>query len=70
MPIFQSADVMIHYQTFGDANAPALVFSNSLGTNLGMWQQQFNFFKDRFFVICYDTRGHGSSSTPTGPYTL
>jgi 3-oxoadipate enol-lactonase len=21
-------------------------------------------------VICYDTRGHGSSSTPTGPYTL
>ncbi|WP_336939234.1 3-oxoadipate enol-lactonase [Acinetobacter modestus] len=70
MPMFQSADVMIHYQTFGDANAPALVFSNSLGTNFGMWQQQFNFFKDRFFVICYDTRGHGSSSTPTGPYTL
>ena len=21
-------------------------------------------------MICYDTRGHGSSSTPTGPYTL
>ncbi|RZF55998.1 3-oxoadipate enol-lactonase [Acinetobacter halotolerans] len=70
MPTFQSADVNIHYQTFGDANAPALVFSNSLGTNFGMWQQQFNFFKDRFFVICYDTRGHGSSSAPTGPYTL
>lgn len=70
MSVFQSADAQIHYQTFGDPNAPALVFSNSLGTNYGMWQQQFNYFKQRFYVICYDTRGHGSSSTPAGPYTL
>lgn len=70
MSVFQSADAQIHYQTFGDPNAPALVFSNSLGTNYGMWQQQFNYFKQRFYVICYDTRGHGSSSTPSGPYSL
>lgn len=70
MPIFQSKDVNINYQIFGDPNSPALMFSNSLGTNYGMWQKQFNYFKDRFFVICYDTRGHGSSSTPTGSYTL
>ncbi|MCU4641107.1 3-oxoadipate enol-lactonase [Acinetobacter courvalinii] len=70
MSVFQSADAQIHYQTFGDPNSPALVFSNSLGTNYGMWQQQFNYFKQRFYVICYDTRGHGSSSTPSGPYTL
>ncbi|WP_038345112.1 3-oxoadipate enol-lactonase [Acinetobacter sp. A47] len=70
MSVFQSADAHIHYQTFGDRNAPALVFSNSLGTHYGMWQQQFNYFKQRFYVICYDTRGHGSSSTPPGPYTL
>ncbi|WP_343620665.1 3-oxoadipate enol-lactonase [Acinetobacter proteolyticus] len=70
MPTFQSADAQINYQTFGNPNSPALVFSNSLGTNYGMWQKQFNYFKERFYVICYDTRGHGSSSTPTGPYTL
>lgn len=70
MSVFQSADAQIHYQTFGDPNAPALVFSNSLGTNYGMWQQQFNYFKQRFYVICYDTRGHGSSSTPSSPYSL
>lgn len=70
MSVFQSADAHIHYQTFGDRNAPALVFSNSLGTHYGMWQQQFNYFKQRFYVICYDTRGHGSSSTPPGLYTL
>ncbi|CAA0234989.1 3-oxoadipate enol-lactonase [Acinetobacter baumannii] len=70
MPSFQSADAQINYQTFGEPSSPALVFSNSLGTNYGMWQQQFNALKDQFFVICYDTRGHGSSSTPNGPYTV
>ena len=70
MPSFQSADAQINYQTFGEPSSPALVFSNSLGTNYGMWQKQFNELKDQFFVICYDTRGHGSSSTPNGPYTL
>ncbi|OTG82131.1 3-oxoadipate enol-lactonase [Acinetobacter sp. ANC 4648] len=70
MATFQSNDALIHYQTFGDVTNPALVFSNSLGTNFGMWQKQFNHFKHDFFVICYDTRGHGSSSAPQGPYTL
>ena len=70
MPILTTPDVQLHYQTFGDAANPALVFSNSLGTNYGMWQKQFNELKDQFFVICYDTRGHGSSSTPNGPYTV
>ncbi|MDC5414531.1 3-oxoadipate enol-lactonase [Acinetobacter baumannii] len=70
MPSFESADAQINYQTFGEPSSPALVFSNSLGTNYGMWQQQFNALKDQFFVICYDTRGHGSSSTPNGPYTV
>ncbi|MDO3665113.1 3-oxoadipate enol-lactonase [Acinetobacter higginsii] len=70
MSVFQSADAQINYQTFGDPSSPALLFSNSLGTNYGMWQKQFNYFKERFYVICYDTRGHGSSSTPTDPYTL
>ena len=70
MPLLTTPEVQLHYQTFGDISHPALVFSNSLGTNYGMWQQQFNALKDQFFVICYDTRGHGASSTPQGPYTV
>lgn len=70
MPTFISNDATINYTTFGDAANPALVFSNSLGTNYGMWQQQFNALKEQFFVVCYDTRGHGASSTPQGPYSL
>lgn len=70
MPICISQDAHIHYQTFGDANAPAVIFSNSLGTNDQMWQAQIDALQHDHFVICYDTRGHGRSSAPQGPYTL
>ena len=70
MPTFTSNDAQINYQTFGDAANPALIFSNSLGTNFKMWQAQIDFFQQDFFVICYDTRGHGASSAPQGPYSI
>ena len=70
MPTFISNDATINYATFGDANKPAVIFSNSLGTNYGMRQQQFNHFKNDYFVICYDTRGHGASTAPQGPYSI
>ncbi len=70
MPTFTSNDAQINYQSFGDATKPALIFSNSLGTNFKMWQAQIDFFQQDFFVICYDTRGHGASSAPQGPYSI
>ena len=70
MPTFTSNDAQINYQTFGDASKPALVFSNSLGTNYSMWQPQIEHFQQDYYVICYDTRGHGASSAPQGPYSL
>ena len=45
MPTFSSQDTHIHYQTFGDASHPAIIFSNSLGTNYRMWQAQIDHFK-------------------------
>ncbi len=70
MPTFTSNDAQINYKTFGDSTKAALIFSNSLGTNFSMWQPQIDHFQNDYFVICYDTRGHGASSTPQGPYTL
>ncbi|ENV32782.1 3-oxoadipate enol-lactonase [Acinetobacter gerneri] len=70
MPTFTSNDAEINYQTFGDAHNPALIFSNSLGTKFSMWQTQIDYFKTNHFVICYDTRGHGQSSAPKGPYSI
>lgn len=70
MPIFTSNDAQINFHTFGDSKNPAIIFSNSLGTNLSMWQPQIDALKHNFYIVCYDTRGHGLSSAPKGPYTL
>lgn len=60
----------IHYETEGSPGLPALIFSNSLGTTLDMWDAQAREFGKNYHVIRYDTRGHGRSSSPAGPYTL
>lgn len=70
MPKFTSQNAQINYQTFGEISKPAIVFSNSLGTKYSMWQAQIDFFKEDHFVICYDTRGHGESQAPQGPYNI
>lgn len=54
----------------GEPAAPALVLSNSLGTDLHMWDPQIPEFARRFRVIRYDTRGHGESAVTKGPYSI
>jgi len=53
-----------------DGDGPWLVFSHSLACSTAMWAPQVAAFSKRFKVLCYDTRGHGQSSAPTGAYTL
>jgi 3-oxoadipate enol-lactonase len=54
----------------GPEGAPWLVFSNSLCTNLHMWDAQAAYFKSRFRVLRYDQRGHGETDAPPGRYTF
>jgi 3-oxoadipate enol-lactonase len=60
----------LHVQVDGPAGAPWLVLSNSLGSRLEMWEAQVEAFSECFRVLRYDTRGHGRSSVPPGPYVL
>lgn len=53
----------------GDPASPPLLLSNSLGTDLSMWEPQIAAFADRFYVIRYDSRGHGRSDVTPAPYT-
>jgi 3-oxoadipate enol-lactonase len=59
-----------HYQMDGAANAPVVVLSNSLGTNLAMWDAQIPALSQKFGVLRYDSRGHGRSDVTPGPYTI
>ncbi len=70
MPSFTHQDVRLEYRVDGPDHAPPLVLSNSLGTDLAMWAPQLDLLASQFRVIRYDTRGHGASSVPAGPYTL
>jgi 3-oxoadipate enol-lactonase len=70
MPFAQLEDVRIHYDLAGPESAPILVFSNSLGATLSMWDPQMPTFQKQFRVLRYDTRGHGQSSVTPGPYTI
>ena len=54
----------------GPADAPVLMLSNSLGTNLHMWDPQMPELTRRFRTVRYDTRGHGGSVADAGPYSI
>lgn len=58
------------YRIDGDAAAPPLLASNSLGSDLRLWEGQVAAFAARHRVIRYDARGHGLSDSPAGPYTM
>jgi pimeloyl-ACP methyl ester carboxylesterase len=54
----------IAYSLEGPEDAPVLLFCNSLGTTMSMWEEQAAFFKSQYRVLRYDVPGHGDSSSP------
>lgn len=54
----------------GPDGAPPLLLSNSLATNLSMWDPQVEALQRSFRVVRYDQRGHGGTDAPVGRYTF
>ncbi len=69
MPFIDVNGVCLRYRLEGKPGAPVIVFSNSLGTNLSMWEPQVSALRGDFRILRYDTRGHGLSAVAPGPYT-
>ena len=70
MPRIDADGCKIHVEVEGPENAPVLMLSNSLGTNLHMWDAQAAAFARHFRLVRYDRRGHGQSDAPKGPYSM
>lgn len=70
MSIAHINGIDVFYLTDGDPYKPAIIFSNSLGTDHSMWDGQLEALRRDFYIIRYDTRGHGLTSAPKGPYTI
>ena len=62
--------VAVHHRLEGPDDAPVVMFANSLGTTLEMWDLQAAALAHRYRVLRFDTRGHGRSPVPDGPYTV
>lgn len=54
----------------GPADAPALLLSNSLSSDLSMWDEQLPRWSRRWRVVRYDARGHGDTAADPGPYDI
>lgn len=70
MPVITIDNTRINYQIEGNESSPALIFSNSLGTDISMWAPQIPDLLPHFRILRYDTRGLGASDAPSGEYTM
>ena len=60
----------LNVEVTGSLDLPKIIFSNSLGSDLRMWNPQVEAMKNKYCIIRYDKRGHGKSSPAQGPYSF
>ncbi|MBX3576307.1 MAG: 3-oxoadipate enol-lactonase [Rhizobiaceae bacterium] len=70
MPFARVNTIVLHYEVSGARGQPALVFSNSLGTDFRIWDGVVERLRERFLIVRYDKRGHGLSEETPAPYAL
>ena len=54
----------------GPHESPVVVLSNSLSSNLSMWDDQIAPLTRHYRVLRYDQRGHGQSAVTPAPYSF
>ena len=64
------SDYTPHTEISGTKDIPVILLLNSLGTTTRMWEPQLPLLEQHYRVIRMDTRGHGQSATPAGPYSF
>jgi 3-oxoadipate enol-lactonase len=70
MKIARLGDVALHWREDGDPGGAPVVFANSLGTDLRLWDDIVPLLPPGLRIIRYDKRGHGLSSCPPAPYSM
>ncbi|MCT4556020.1 MAG: 3-oxoadipate enol-lactonase [Pelagimonas sp.] len=70
MPIAQLNGIHLNYRLDGPKDGTQVVFANSLGTYLRLWDQVLPLLPTGLRILRYDKRGHGLSDCPNAPYTM
>ena len=59
-----------HYRDDGDPHGRPIVFANSLGTDLRIWDKVVERLPQNLRIIRYDMRGHGLTDALDPPYSM
>lgn len=70
MEIAELDGIRLHYRVDGDPDGAPVVFANSLGTDLRLWDAVLPHLPRGLKLVRYDKRGHGLSDCPRGPYSM
>ncbi len=65
-----SAPVDVRHVVDGPVGAPVVVLAHAIGSSMSMWEPQARALAADFRIVRYDSRGHGSSPVPAGPYEI
>lgn len=68
--ILSKDNTTLHYQWKDNRQSETIVFVNSLGTNLSIWEEVVSLLGSRYNFLLFDKRGHGLSSTKPGNLTI
>lgn len=63
------SDLRLNARLEGPASGPPLVFAHALGTNQSIWDGVLAHLPG-YRTLTYDSRGHGASDVPPGPYAM
>jgi len=61
---------VLHFRDENPRQPRTIVFANSLGTDLRIWDEVVACFVGDFRTLRYDLRGHGLSEAPPAPYAI
>jgi 3-oxoadipate enol-lactonase len=70
MKMADLGDVRLHYRVDGPEDGAPVVFANSLGTDMRLWDPILPLLPEGLRIIRFDKRGHGLSTCPPSPYTM
>ena len=60
----------VHYWHRPSAGRPTIVFVNSLGTDMRIWNQIERTLGGSYAFVSFDKRGHGLSELGDAPHTI
>lgn len=65
-----SGDVQLHVRSDGPETGRPVLFANSLGTDMRVWDPVLPHLPQGLRIVRYDKRGHGLSDCPPAPYKM